>query len=245
MKTMPDPASHKAPKFAIVIGAIAAFYTVAVLAAYVLVFQDLTISRSDAGPWGQFGDYVGGLLNPAFALLNVILVGYIAISFQRLNEKERTNEQEYQKRIQATIDLHREWNGESMYSSRMKASPIARKHLSLSLFEIEKIEPYEQAAHIWVVVGFFHRMNLLVQHERLQKEMAIKLFGELFVWWWTVSFEKQLSPCNCDSGVAIEELKRWFYTNTTETEREPWVARAHAKLTPKLVENDKLLPSNK
>jgi len=42
----------------------------------------------DSTEWGQFGDYIGGILNPIFALLNLIVLTYLTITIVK-NEDER------------------------------------------------------------------------------------------------------------------------------------------------------------
>ena len=207
-----------------------AIYIVVVVSMYVSNLGSLPFSKSDPAPWGQFGDYVGGLLNPVFALANVALVAYIALSVQKLSDLERRNEQESAQRVQTTIDLHKEWNSASLYGSRTLSSRIVRSHSELSIFEIEKMVAYEQAAHIWIVIGFFQRLSFFVQHDKAHKEMVVELFGELFVWWWTVCYETQLMPCDCDARGRIFVLKDWVYENTTEAQRLPWIHRARQRL---------------
>ena len=58
-------------------------FVVAVLAiaAYMYWFRSHKIS-TDPGDWGAFGDYVGGLINPAVGLVTVILI-IVSISMQR------------------------------------------------------------------------------------------------------------------------------------------------------------------
>ena len=207
-----------------------AAYIVVVVAVYAFYLGSLPISRNDSGPWGQFGDYLGGLLNPLFALLNVVVVAYIAMSVQKLNDSERKREEESEGRVKTVIELHREWNSESNYRSRTQAGVLIRKYPDSTMPEIEEYIRSEDAVHIWIVIGFFLRLSFLVQHEKLHKDMTIELFGELFVWWWTVSFERQLIPVDWDARDRIQSLKNWFFENTTEERRAPWVRRAQRDL---------------
>lgn len=202
---------------------------VAVVAPYVIALGALPFSRSSAEPWGQFGDYVGGLLNPILALLNLSVVFYIALFVHKFGEDERKKERDSEQKIQVVVDLHREWNGEVMYKTRMLASPLVRKYPLLSIFEIEKVATYDEVAKVWIVIGFFQRLSYLVEHEKLHKDMTVELFGELFVWWWIVSFESQLGPSECDARDRILYLKNWVYENTTVQKRSPWIQRAQLK----------------
>lgn len=217
-------------KVFVVVGIAAAVYVILVVALYVGALGSLPFSRSDPGAWGQFGDYIGGLLNPLFAVLNVVVVAYIAISVQKWNDSEKKREEESQERVKTAIDLHREWNNESNYRSRTIAGVVVRKFPSSTMLEIEESTKTDEAVHVWIVIGFFLRLSFLVQHEKVHREMAIELFGELFVWWWVVSFEKQLVPVDWDAREPILSLKEWFYAATTEERRAPWIRRAQRDL---------------
>lgn len=211
-------------------GLLVALYVCCVVGIYAWHFRAQPIASADPGAWGQFGDYLGGLLNPVLALLNVCVIVYLALAVQRLNESKREDREESKLRIQTVIELHREWNGETLYRARTSAGKLVRQHPAASYFEIEDAVPYEEAADIWVVVGFFQRLDFLVRHENIQTEMVRELFGELFVWWWVVSFSTQLERCDCDSREQIFRLKDWFYSITSEQQRMPWLERANRDL---------------
>jgi hypothetical protein len=70
---------HMKPKSVLLVGAAGvAAYMLLVVGIYAWHVKSLPVA-SDASAWGQFGDYLGGLLNPLFALLNVALIAYIAL----------------------------------------------------------------------------------------------------------------------------------------------------------------------
>jgi hypothetical protein len=122
----------------IAVGLATVVYVVLVIATYVGFLGSLPFSRTDPGTWGQFGDYLGGLLNPLFALLNVVVVAYIAISVQKLNDTEKKREEQSEERVKTVVDLHREWNSESIYRSRTHAGTLVRKHPTSTMLEIEE-----------------------------------------------------------------------------------------------------------
>lgn len=216
---------------AVVVGVVViALYIVAVILVYAYFLGSLPFSKTDPAPWGQFGDYIGGLLNPAFAIVNAGVVIYIALSVQELSERQKRQEQISEQRLQTVIDLHREWNSAEVYASRNLAGKLVRNHLTLTIFELEKKVPYEQAAHLWVVVSFFQRLSFLVQHEKTHRDMTIQLFGELFISWWKLSFEKQLIPTQCEARDHVLALKTWLFANTTEQQRSSWLQRTEREL---------------
>ncbi len=205
-------------------------YVLGVLGFFVWNFHASPFEVKDPAAWGQFGDYFGGLLNPALAALNVAVIVYLAIEVQRLSEAQRDRKHESAQRVQTAVELHREWNSEGLYQSRTSAGKLVRRFPELSYFEIENDVPYEEASHIWVVVGFFQRLEFLARHGKLDSEMVRELFGELFIWWWVVSFSTQLERCDCDARAQMMRLKDWFYALTSEKQRTPWLERANRDL---------------
>ncbi|CAN5912583.1 hypothetical protein BH23PLA1_BH23PLA1_43270 [soil metagenome] len=74
------------PKQAIyIIAGICAVLTVLVLGWYASFFFKYSWSRNP-NHWGVFGDYVGGVLNPIFAVINITVVIYIAFAIRQLEE---------------------------------------------------------------------------------------------------------------------------------------------------------------
>ena len=218
------------PRSVLLVGAAGvSAYTLLVVGVYAWHVRSLPVS-SDAGSWGQLGDYVGGLLNPLFALLNVALIAYIALSVQRHTEMERKANEESEERVRTVLDLHREWTSESLFRSRTLAGSLARSHSSATLSDIEQSEPYESVAHMWIVVSFFQRLAFMIQHKKVHTEMTVELFGELFLSWWLLSFERQVVPCDWDASTRITWLRNWLFENTTESQRAPWVRRAEQEL---------------
>jgi len=203
---------------------------VVVLGLYIYFLGASPVARNDPAAWGQFGDYIGGLLNPLFSLLNVFVFLYIAVTVQRLKDLEQRREQQLEEGVRTVLDLHREWNSESNYRARTLAGVLVRKYPSSTVIAIEKSTEPEKAVHLWIVIGFFLRLGYLAKEEKLQEKMAIDLFGELFVWWWTVSFEKQLIPVDWDASEQIKDFKEWLFARTTDERRAPWLRRARHDL---------------
>lgn len=205
-------------------------YLFIVIGLFVWNFHSSPWEANDPAAWGQFGDYVGGLLNPALAVLNVAVVIYLAVEVQHLSEAQRDRKQESAQRIQTAVELHREWNSEVLYHSRTTAGTLVREFPELSFFEIEEKVANERASHIWVVVGFFQRLEFLARHGKLESDMVRELFAELFLWWWIVSFSTQLEQCDCDARLQMMRLKDWFFALTSEKQRAPWIERANRDL---------------
>jgi len=63
-----------------------AILIVASVGTYVYNFCGRGISESPE-QWGQFGDYLGGILNPIISLINLIVLTYLSISISRIEER--------------------------------------------------------------------------------------------------------------------------------------------------------------
>ncbi len=55
------------------------------IGAYFLKFYNSSFSNDPAN-WGQFGDYIGGILNPIISLLNLIILTYLSIKLVKLDD---------------------------------------------------------------------------------------------------------------------------------------------------------------
>lgn len=81
--------NHK--KTLVIVVSLVAVAIVCVLGAYRYKLGHLEWTGDSAEPWGQFGDYVGGLLNPIFALVNAAAVVFIGFTVHRM-ESARQDE---------------------------------------------------------------------------------------------------------------------------------------------------------
>lgn len=200
-----------------------------VVGVYWWCFRDYSLS-SDPGAWGQWGDYFGGMLNPILSVVNICVVVFLATIVQKISDAQKEGKENSRRRIQAVIELHREWNAEAIYRARIDAAKVVRKYHAMSYFEIEKMVPYDEAANIWIVVGFFQRLEFMIRYENIYPEMVRDLFGELFIWWWVVSFSTQLERCECDARIQMINLNDWFHKNSAAGQMYSWLDRANNDL---------------
>lgn len=63
------------------------FAILLIMIPYIINFYNNGIS-TDPEIWGQFGDYIGGLLNPVLSLINLIVLTYLSIRLVK-NEDDR------------------------------------------------------------------------------------------------------------------------------------------------------------
>ena len=65
---------------------VTALFVIATIGAYCCNFKGHGWSNNPE-QWGQLGDYFGGLLNPIFSLINLVVLTYISISITRIEDK--------------------------------------------------------------------------------------------------------------------------------------------------------------
>ena len=69
------------------VAGVCAFFAAVALGIYAWNFYGRWPPSDDPQHWGVFGDYVGGVLNPLFAVVNVSVIIYIAYRIRQLEEK--------------------------------------------------------------------------------------------------------------------------------------------------------------
>lgn len=75
---------------------------VVTIGSYLVKFHSSSISN-DPAVWGQFGDYVGGVLNPILTLLNLVVLAYL--SFKLVEIESKRNEWTLQELARPLGDL--------------------------------------------------------------------------------------------------------------------------------------------
>lgn len=77
----------------------------ACIGSFVLTFYDYTFSDKTEN-WGQFGDYVGGLMNPLVSILNVFVTIQIARAVNSFSAQQTQHQLNAQKELVKTQLLH-------------------------------------------------------------------------------------------------------------------------------------------
>lgn len=133
----------------------------------------------------------------------------------------------YQNKLQTTFSLHREFDGDTMYRSRLIADQLIKKYPTSTLYEIYEKCP-DDAFYIWQVVHFYQRLSLAIKYNQVKKELMSELFGEIFIWWYIGCFDKQLIPVykHSSSRKQILDLKKWFDTHSAKSDLSTWNQRA-------------------
>lgn len=120
-----------------------------------------------------------------------------------------------------TFGMHREFHSELMHEARNRAAATIAKHPMLTLQEIHDTVPLSESVHLSSVMGFYHRLALLVEHKQVESDFIPKLFGKVFVWWWVNLFEDRTPP-DWENVRSFEYLNDYF---TRARDYEIWLAK--------------------
>ena len=140
-------------------------------------------------------------------------------------------------RTQTAWEMHREWNSEPMNRARSKADKLLVKYPGLRLDKLYDTVPSEESDPLWMVENFHQRLWLAIEHNCIDKKLVPRLFGELFVWFYTVAYETLLLPVDWPSCKDIQALKEWMDDNADPADLKVWTQRAikdrDGRLTPR------------
>jgi len=95
-------------------------------------------------------------------------------------------------RLQNTLELQREWQGESMAVVRMRADRLVRDHPGRSLLDMELQETPESYSNILRLLTFYQRLYMLVRYRQVTTKLVPELFGREFIWWHVNCFRDRL-----------------------------------------------------
>jgi hypothetical protein len=147
---------------------------------YVWYFRSASVSSTDPGAWANFGNYVGGILGPAFSLLNLLAIIYIAIRINEIQQRDLVT-----KRL--SIDLFTEWHAEALHQSRIVISDliaaVQRGERQLpTLSELEQAEP-GVSRHAFRLYHFFERWAVLVRECQVDEKLLQSALGGRARWY--------------------------------------------------------------
>jgi fumarate reductase subunit C len=140
--------------------------------------------------WGQFADFVGGLMNP---LLSIIVL-WTLIKTLRFNSEAVTHsssaiEEAKQSRLaeetrikrQNAFDFSLTFQSEDMMQSRLAASRLLKRNSSNSY----KLKDMENASkdyvHLAKVLNSFRQLNVLRNNNLIDESLSKELFGSYYV----------------------------------------------------------------
>ena len=171
------------------------------------------VFSKDPANWGQFADFVGGLMNPLLSIIVLwTLIKTLRYSAQTLNDarKDRIEASERIKK-QNTFDFSLTFNSKDMMQSRLLASKIL-KDPKLESFDLNKLKKKKDYVHLGNVLTFFKQLNVLEKSKLIDRNLSAKLFGSYYVHF-KPYFEKIIGQTETDfDGLLyqIENLGEWM-----------------------------------
>ncbi|MFB6775530.1 hypothetical protein [Streptomyces sp. NPDC056337] len=118
--------------------------------------------------------------------------------------------------------MHRELHGSEMLRARYRASAALQRTPGRSYLELEReLEP-EIAGDLSLVVHFFERLWIAVDHHAVAREHVTRLFGSTFHWWYEATFRAQFVPLSTEVSRSIQLLREWMVRNASAEQIEEW-----------------------
>jgi hypothetical protein len=125
-------------------------------------------------------------------------------------------------RLTTAFDMHRELHGTELLMARYQAGAAVRRHQGRTYLELEQ-ELGPQAAHdLRLVVHFFERLWLAIEHGTIAEKYVPRLFGDTFYWWYAASFRHQFVPLSSEVGLNIQRLWEWLEAYAPPQQRARW-----------------------
>jgi hypothetical protein len=119
------------------------------------------------------------------------------------------------------LDFHKEFHGAEMASARAKAWKFALDNPSLKFKDI-RYDTDDYTKGLWAVMRFFQRLSVCVNRGFLDIEITIDLFGEVFIWWYEITFKESLKDSGLDAEIAISQLHAAIKTGAGESRTSRW-----------------------
>jgi hypothetical protein len=82
-----------------------------------------------------------------------------------------------------------------------------------------------------MVIAFYQRLALAIKHRQIDERLVPEFFGDNFIWWFRLSFEKQLEPTGWESWQRMEYLRNWLAKKADLDDFLVWERRAETHLT--------------
>ncbi len=189
---------------------------------------------SDQAIWGQFGDYVGGLLNPTFSLAALVAVIYtlrfnadsIRISAKAVSDaKDSQMKQAISEAQSNCFKMHELWLSDHMRRNRETAHPPLVRLKKADLMpangtrRLVSTPTGEELPSIEVVCHFFRDITIFLEEGLIDPVLAIKLFKEDVDHWIPMT-----------SLVDFGDNKEWYQAGAGRAQE---VFEKHATMTKK------------
>lgn len=151
---------------------------IAPTAIYVISFWSNPIS-SDPKVFSDFGGYFGGVTGVIVSVINVVLLGYIAIHLEQIRIDLDQRKSKHEAKLRLLMFLS-EWSSAEMWKNRGKADDIVRKYPEDNYLQIHDKQEIEDSESLSMIVSFFQFLNASIDSEIISEQEAIRAFGQIF-----------------------------------------------------------------
>lgn len=124
--------------------------------------------------WSYFGSFMSGTAGLGLNFIN-LCIGVCILWFIH----------HYRFQEAMAFDLHKEWM--EMQKTRGQGDAFINKYAGESL-EVHYKAKTKGLRPIWQVLSFFERLEIAIEHGRISEDLFIRLFGQIFTWWYIVCF---------------------------------------------------------
>ncbi len=172
-------------------------------------------------------------------LFSTVVGAGVAFAFARLQIREQTrlNRESLleQRELQIALvkqelafDMHREFNGESLLRARTEATKLLENNPGLSYHDLDLKLKEAEARPLFLVSGFYDRLALALQHDRIDTALVPELFGPYFIWWWLDALRDRLVAADPEwpESVRLTWLYAWLRDHSTAQELALWSSKA-------------------
>lgn len=133
-------------------------------------------------------------------------------------------------RSNLTFDLHKEFNSNEFSKIRRLADELSEKNPTTGYRNISKIED-EKSIALFTLMRFYQRLWVAIKFKKVQRKMIPRLFGEIFIYWYYMSFKNNLiDKTDWEIRNDIQELYEWMKKQLPKAKYEKYKLRSQKKL---------------
>ncbi|MCF1599520.1 DUF4760 domain-containing protein [Streptomyces muensis] len=125
-------------------------------------------------------------------------------------------------RLTMAFEMHRELHSTELLQARYKAGVAVRKNQTQSYLDLEQELGPEAAHDLRLILHFFERLWLAIEHRAIAERYVPRLFGDTFYWWYAASFRHQFVPLGSEVGRNIQQLWGWLERESSSEQLEKW-----------------------
>ena len=169
-------------------------------------------------------NYVSLISGITGALIGAVSANYFASKSRKSNQ---------------TFEFHKEFNDSTFSKYRSEAYLLVCSHPNKNYEELweEEFDGNKniKTISLYMIMRFYQRLWLSIKYKKIDLELAPELFGEVFVWWYHFSFEKNLvKGTNWTAGGQMRQMNKWFSKHMNAVIYENEKVKAENLITPQI-----------